>query len=1466
MFHEENFCDLIIECDYLFKYLHSCIFIARVPILFELLKEYFIVGRDTSLVPVFDYCSTSGTISNPLYDNHFNENSSVNSFEEDRIEIEQQKFSNQFIHIRLPSELLKIFDLVNFLQNIYSEEGKIENQELELISILNKIKLLQDQNLFNLDNYSKLINFKESMSECKINEVSKQVIDDCKRMKVDERIDDDQNEPFYINLEEEKLNNKETFNDSLKKDQTFLLPKINVQNDQFKINILNENNQEIVNKLANINHELKEMENQIDSAEMDKLSIDPENEEQQLITALSNEKIEFNGLAKESDLIYGNIKKDTDTVSDASEICDEFSVNSDLATATTAAKKNVDDNLNIDEIELNFEKQNNEDNLIDEPAILNERNSLFYELINIENKVQKATNVQKEEHNVCEEKKNLLIENNETYSSYENDLEEDKTLSGSMVRSGTFNLQCQTPINNLKTELNKQPIESDDDSSFSKKIEPDSLMSNSDAKITKVLSTKINKSTAKQQQSNSKQQLQSKKSLQYFLDETQIIKQVQETDEMERSLTNSTSRQSSGLFFIDLDDPQLSGMSKSSTFDRKKNRQQQKAIASSDSNESNLNLINDHHQNKKLINQSAHKLDACDLLPMGMIIKKENNEKVIKPIETNFTNLNDGMFRLGNQQFKTLNTISTNNTNRSTVSKSASTLRNSNLKKTKSEITNANLHQQQQKEEEDARLLIEKSLFSCSRLGNDLLKLFINQVNCDFNLLVADKSQQLGGHKCILMARSEFFAKKFSINLDCNQINLTDFSYDSVHFVLCHMYSGTIDVPNFSGNGERGGLSSVQLPSINYEKEYTELNLAELISLSDLFQLSILKDVILFEIKKNYCHHFHRPCNDCITGVINCLNLAHKLELSSLFNCCVNWICRHYKKVWTTKQFASLFIIHPQAENENQSNSPRSTPTKHSHRRVHQLVHKNNDIIESIYQAILDNLTNENVINKILDLQQLASSLTRFKWNEMIIHLIEELIEDCCKYLAINYDQIVSSQTFIQLGYEKSWQLDVLESYLILAVDSMKCEIALRTFIHLENIMIMCEPLNENNSLRTSSLVNHASGDDRFNHHIIYANTSLTKTQFSDEFIRTVQRLYKSIERYLIHNAKEAVYCDSWNELATNVQKHIKTSAILVFEFDRPLSKKPILSSSMMRSSRQSSADKSQTSSANSARRKNIANSKKSISTTTTAIQELSDQSRQSTLTRHSAKSLAKSSDNQKNKNVKENEKSSTEDKLKKDNLENYENDEAHIYDEVPPDLMKEEKKECKVEYAKANKKPSTNIATKVQVVQPFSVLPNDLNMSNITTSSIATNYENFENFENYEELENNYENIIYDETINLQKVGSESSLASSTLQEAENLSVALEQELSRKMQIQRINALKQSKLNNKQSLNNVTTNISSPQLRTSLRCRNRQQQQTQQQQSMPSNSISSISSSINSANQRNVKSSRSSKQKPPFK
>jgi hypothetical protein len=59
------------------------------------------------------------------------------------------------------------------------------------------------------------------------------------------------------------------------------------------------------------------------------------------------------------------------------------------------------------------------------------------------------------------------------------------------------------------------------------------------------------------------------------------------------------------------------------------------------------------------------------------------------------------------------------------------------------------------------------------------------------------------------------------------------FSYNAVHFALCHIYSGTSNIPD-------------------------TINIVELATLADMLGLEGLKEVIMYTLKVKYCHFFHK--------------------------------------------------------------------------------------------------------------------------------------------------------------------------------------------------------------------------------------------------------------------------------------------------------------------------------------------------------------------------------------------------------------------------------------------------------------------------------------------------------------------------------------------------------------------------------------------------------------------------------
>lgn len=177
---------------------------------------------------------------------------------------------------------------------------------------------------------------------------------------------------------------------------------------------------------------------------------------------------------------------------------------------------------------------------------------------------------------------------------------------------------------------------------------------------------------------------------------------------------------------------------------------------------------------------------------------------------------------------------------------------------------------------------MDESSLSCRqprRLGEDLLKMFLQEIATD--MLVEVHGRRIRAHKCILRSRCQYFAAMLAGHGAQSVVSLQGYSYAAVHFALCHIYSGASHPPD--------GIS-----------------LMELAALADLLGLEGLKEVTSHALKTNYCHNFHKPCSGCTDGILQVLPVALNHALDDLYRKCLRWTCRHYLKVWPTRQFAQL--------------------------------------------------------------------------------------------------------------------------------------------------------------------------------------------------------------------------------------------------------------------------------------------------------------------------------------------------------------------------------------------------------------------------------------------------------------------------------------------------------------------------------------------------------------------------------
>lgn len=411
------------------------------------------------------------------------------------------------------------------------------------------------------------------------------------------------------------------------------------------------------------------------------------------------------------------------------------------------------------------------------------------------------------------------------------------------------------------------------------------------------------------------------------------------------------------------------------------------------------------------------------------------------------------------------------------------------------------------------------ALISYSRLADALSKLFISCNMADVVITtggrpravpastddeatpvaLADTKQQIKAHKCILAARSAYFAEQIASNslpklqaeptADLSASNaandspalisldLSSYSYNTVYFSIMHIYTGVVKVPD-------------------------DVDLDELTGLTHQLHVTTLEQVCVHNLKMDYCHFFHKPCSVCCVGVLKTLPLAWRYDYTDLYSKCLYWIGSHFSSIFCLREFAEL---------------------------------KPTDLLEECYTATMSQVTPNNVITKTIECQKLLKNLPRVKWTEPLICMVGRLLEDLCNYVAENYEKILQSETFLNLG-KNCWECEVLEENLLAAMNHLRPDTGCKTLIQLDKI--------------ECSIESHFDAE--------------ASAHVSDSFANLISKMRKYCERYLLKEAAAVVHCSSWRQMNTSLQKRIKDQAILATDFDEPtkqLASKPKLPS-----------------------------------------------------------------------------------------------------------------------------------------------------------------------------------------------------------------------------------------------------------------------------------------------------------------
>ncbi|XP_053994801.1 uncharacterized protein LOC128885072 isoform X1 [Hylaeus volcanicus] len=346
-----------------------------------------------------------------------------------------------------------------------------------------------------------------------------------------------------------------------------------------------------------------------------------------------------------------------------------------------------------------------------------------------------------------------------------------------------------------------------------------------------------------------------------------------------------------------------------------------------------------------------------------------------------------------------------------------------------------------------------------NRLGEDLLRMFLEEINTDVTIDVAGR--RIRAHKCILSSRCQYFAAILSggwIESAGNVISLQGYSYDAVHFALCHIYSGESNIPD-------------------------SISIVELATLADMLCLEGLKEVIGYTLKVKYCHLFHKPCQICAVGVLECMPLAAAYGLDEVYRKSLRWITRHFVRIWPCKAFATL---------------PR-------------------ELMEKCYHQHIVHMSTDNVLQTMMDCDKLLATLPNIRWAEPVFRMVSNLLETSVKFLSDNFSGVLGNENFQSLGRELTWNISRLEDNFLAAAERLPPEQACKSYSKLHKML-------------ASAQVDEAQ----------------EKIKWGPLFVDFLKKIQCRVEKCLVRDAARAARTTTWLKMDLELRRRIQELACLV--------------------------------------------------------------------------------------------------------------------------------------------------------------------------------------------------------------------------------------------------------------------------------------------------------------------------------
>nr|XP_026695657.1 uncharacterized protein LOC100177736 isoform X7 [Ciona intestinalis] len=250
--------------------------------------------------------------------------------------------------------------------------------------------------------------------------------------------------------------------------------------------------------------------------------------------------------------------------------------------------------------------------------------------------------------------------------------------------------------------------------------------------------------------------------------------------------------------------------------------------------------------------------------------------------------------------------------------------------------------------------------------------------------------------------------------------------------------------------------------------DLSEFTFDELISLAsdaDMYATMFVMNAVEFYVKKEKCHFFHKPCQGCLDGMKDGLYLSNLFNLSNLREKCLKWSAKHFKQLWATKKFCmQRKEIHEECYNTVASALCKGNVTSvmldtdalilkidtvswglpiasivhklmtscmnniminfvqlakdKSFLQIFQGIGCRTDLVESLFEHIMRNLSIENACSLHIGGDLLLNKASREKWSENVIGTLKALDNRITSYILNNYHGVLHTEQWQMLSSE----------------------------------------------------------------------------------------------------------------------------------------------------------------------------------------------------------------------------------------------------------------------------------------------------------------------------------------------------------------------------------------------------------------------------------------------------------------